>query len=116
MNFAEAREVVKAHPKRIGGFVRAKMPSGAIRRATKINFVKYEFDSCTGATWRYGYSIGDGTVYGHKIVQHGVDQPNLEVVLDLHRDQEFFTLEVGALDKSARTTAGIAGNPVNLGC
>ena len=86
MNFTQAREFVKANPKRIGSFVRVKLPAGAIKRSTVINFIRYDFDSFTGQSWRYGYSTGDGKVYGHKAIksEHGliIDQPDKTIICD----------------------------------
>jgi hypothetical protein len=84
MDFSQVRELVKNNPKRIGDFVREKMPNSAIKNAQSVNFVRYNYNSSLGKTCQYGYSIGDGCVYGHKIVKaiEGVwiDQPNTEIV------------------------------------
>lgn len=108
MNHTEARNFVKKNPKRIEGFVRAKLGIGVIARTVKINFIRYDFESFTGQNWRYGYSIGDGKVYGHKVVKSEegiwIDSPNLETVCaKIATDDECFVLTISD-DRRAQNT------------
>ena len=114
MNLANARLFVRKNPKRIEGFVRAKLAPGVVARTTSINFIRYDFDSFTGHNWRYGYSIGDGRVYGHKAVQNEagewIDSPNLETVCAeiTSGDDEFFILTISDDRGAKRTHAPIS--------
>jgi hypothetical protein len=78
VNIQQAKELVKANPKHVGGFIRAKI-NGKIANIKTVNWMLYSFNSSTGQTFPAA-SIGDGKLYGVR-VKNGVLVPNLDIVV-----------------------------------
>lgn len=84
MNITQAKELVKAHPKRLGEFTRQRVKPGFLKRVVKVNHFLYDYNSSLGATWRNAFSVGDGKLYGVKLVStdgRKVATPNLDLIV-----------------------------------
>jgi hypothetical protein len=68
MNITQAKELVKKNPKRISDFTRQKVEPGFLKRAVKVNYFLYNYNSCLRNNWRKAFSVGDGKLYGVKLV------------------------------------------------